>query len=167
MCEKKSCHFCFFYIQLQPSCTKHCVILQLSMHRKLPIFSTWIATLMVLLSTVVMHHHHYERVCIALETCADEIEQEPEESHSHQENGGTSCQVHQLHKFIVSTGTAKAVHRHMASGHASAALAASAAHLLAPNFHNIIAHKCGNAVPLSCRALTAVSRRGPPQFSLS
>ena len=122
---------------------------------------------MVLLSTVVMHHHHYERVCIALETCAEEIEQEPEESHSHRENGGASCQVHQLHKFIVSTGATKALHRHMAPGHTATALAASAACLRAPLCHGITAPERGKAAPLSLRALTAAGRRGPPQFSLS
>lgn len=40
--------------------------------RTLYIFSLWIATITVLLSTVMSHHHHMDRICMVQEQCQED-----------------------------------------------------------------------------------------------
>ena len=138
------------------------------MTRRLPIFATWMATCMVLLSTVVMHHHHYERICVALEMCVhdadSDIEAEPEDCHSHQESDRETCRVHQLHKFIINASVAKNIHHHIIDGNSSATATLPDAQTLCPTVSIVAADWQHTASTLWLRALTALKRRGPPVF---
>lgn len=70
------------------------------MKRRLYIFSIWIATMGMLLSTVMLHHHHYERICMVVEVCSQDgsLNDEHTEHHDTEHEG---CQVKQMHHFIV------------------------------------------------------------------
>lgn len=123
---------------------------------------------MMLLSTVVMHHHHYERVCVTFEMCAHNtsgnIEAEPEESHSHQENDRGSCRVHQLHKFIINASVAKSIRHHIIDGNHFAIATLPDAHLLCPTVSIVAAGWQHTVSTLWLWVLTALKRRGPPVF---
>ncbi len=137
------------------------------MTNRLSIFCTWMATLMVLLSTVVMHHHHYERVCVAFELCqhgADDIEAELGKSHSHQESDRGSCRVHQLHKFIINASVAKNIRHHIIDGNSLIAAILPDVRTLRPTASIVAADWQHTASTLRLRTLKALSRRGPPVF---
>lgn len=70
------------------------------MKRRLYIFSIWIATMGMLLSTVMLHHHHYERICMVVEVCSQDgsLNDEHTEHHDTEHEG---CQMKQMHHFIV------------------------------------------------------------------
>ena len=141
------------------------------MKRSLAIFSMWAATIMVLLSTVVMHHHHYEQICVALEIgthgAADDIEAEPETTHSHQESDRGSCRVHQLHTFIVSHGVAKTMCRAAVMGGAARSAQLPDVALLPVGSGRIATAWQHTATLLPEAWLRAMSRRGPPVFQFS
>ena len=121
---------------------------------------------MMLLSTIVMHHHHYERVCVAFELCqhGDDNGAEPEESHFHQESDRGSCRVHQLHKFIINASVAKNIRHHITDGNSFVAAILPDARHLRPTASIVAADWQHTASTLHLRALTALSRRGPPVF---
>ena len=81
-----------FHLSLQNLCIK-------IMKRRLYIFSIWIATMGMLLSTVMLHHHHYERICMVVEVCSQDgsLNDEHTEHHDTEHEG---CQVKQMHHFI-------------------------------------------------------------------
>lgn len=141
------------------------------MRTRFSIISLWIAAIMMLLSTVVAHHHHYERICIAIEECIHDLpiagdamanELMAEESHTHQESGG--CRIHQLHKFIISSGVAKHVHKYIRSEHTFAYAILPDAAWLPDASGDIVACWQHHATPLSLRILYSLVRRGPPVF---
>ena len=76
------------------------------MKRRLYIFSIWIATMGMLLSTVMLHHHHYERICMVVEVCSQDgtLNDEHTEHHDTEHEG---CQVKQMHHFIVKNRVVK------------------------------------------------------------
>ena len=90
-----------FHLSLQNLCIK-------IMKRRLYIFSIWIATMGMLLSTVMLHHHHYERICMVVEACSQDgsLNDEHTEHHDTEHEG---CQVKQMHHFIVSARVVKMV----------------------------------------------------------
>ena len=59
------------------------------MKRRLYIFSIWIATMGMLLSTVMLHHHHYERICMVVEVCSQDgsLNDEHTEHHDTEHEG--------------------------------------------------------------------------------
>ena len=140
------------------------------MPKRLYTLCLWTATLIMLLSTVVMHHHHYERVCIAVEHCADDEPAPPcgdmpeaEEGHSHGETDRGSCRIHQLHSFIINKNAIKSIRRHTLDG--TMPLAATLPCLAS------LPRTCGSmsatwqhiaASPVGA-ATKPISRRGPPQ----
>lgn len=141
------------------------------MRNRFSIISLWIAAIMMLLSTVVVHHHHYERICIAIEECIHDLpftgdegasELMAEESHSHQESSG--CRIHQLHKFIVSSGITKHVQKDIHSAHTLADAILPDATWQADTSGDIASTWQHHATPLSLRALHLLARRGPPMF---
>lgn len=88
-----------FHLSLQKLCIK-------IMKRRLYIFSIWIATMGMLLSTVMLHHHHYERICMVVEVCSQDgsLNDEHTEHHDTEHEG---CQVKQMHHFIVKNRVVK------------------------------------------------------------
>ena len=63
--------------------------------KKLYLFSLFVATMSVLLSTVVMHHHHMGRICMVVERCQQDGNFNDEHT-EHHEKEADSCRVHQL-----------------------------------------------------------------------
>lgn len=124
------------------------------------------ATFMMLLSTIVMHHHHYERVCVAFEQCQHGADNHTgaEENHSHHESDRGSCRVHQLHKFIINAGVARNIHHHIIGGNSFVAATLPDAPFLCESVSLVAADWQHTASTLRLRALTALSRRGPPVF---
>lgn len=139
------------------------------MRKSLYIFCVWTATLLMMLSTVVMHHHHYERTCIDSTHCTsdtplgnDADANGAEEAHNHQESGNGCCRIYQLHNFIVSTGTAKDIHRNIVRG-GMFFTAVLPNFIMQPIGSSLtVARWQHTATPLSLRAPSTLSLRGPP-----
>ncbi len=82
------------------------------MKRRLYLFSLWVATVSVLLSTVVMHHHHYGEICMVIEQCA--LDGNLNDEHTeHHENEQEGCQVSRMHHFIINAKVVKDVRKHL------------------------------------------------------
>lgn len=135
------------------------------MKRGTYIFSLWLATLSVLLSTVVLHHHHMAQICLAVQQCHVDGNLNDEHT-SHQENEQEGCTVHQMHHFIVNAKVVKTIRQHLLAQTQTPALIA---HLLSlPS-----AVPCLTTSPASpdvdARILLGAvhldRRRGPPVFS--
>lgn len=144
------------------------------MPKRLYTLCLWTATLIMLLSTVVMHHHHYERVCIAVEHCADDEPAPPcgdtpeaEEGHSHGEAGRGSCSIHQLHYFIISKNATKGMRRHII-GDATPMAAALPCNMPQPICSGTTSVTWQHTAASPVDAVTKpISRRGPPQYPSS
>lgn len=134
------------------------------MKRRLYIFSIWIATMGMLLSTVMLHHHHYERICMVVEVCSQDgsLNDEHTEHHDTEHEG---CQVKQMHHFIVKNRVVKSAVKKLLDAH----------HLLVFVLPAEACFFCLSAcvatewqaltLPLSEELCSAFSRRGPPLFS--
>lgn len=92
------------------------------MKRRLYLFTLWMATSLVLLSTLMMHHHHAERVCFIEERCSEDGHVNDAHT-SHQENEQEGCRLHQMHHFIINAKVVKEVRKHLLSDDASFVLA--------------------------------------------
>lgn len=129
------------------------------------IFSLWLATLSMLLSTVVMHHHHMEQICLAVQQCHVDGTLNDEHT-SHQENEQEGCTVHQMRQFIVNAKVVKTIRQHLLSP--SQTLALASCMLSAPQAEPYLLP--ATVFPdadkrLLAGSATAVRRRGPPMFS--
>lgn len=87
----------------------------LTMRRRLYIFSLWLATCSVLLSTVVLHHHHFNRICFVEQRCAEDGNTNDEHT-EHHEKEHEGCSVHQMHQFIVNAKVAKNIQQKIFDG---------------------------------------------------
>lgn len=82
--------------------------------RTLYIFSLWIATLSILLSTVMTHHHHMGRICMIQEQCEQDGNINDEHTDHHdQENDSDreNCSVRQMHQFVVNSKMVKGIRK--------------------------------------------------------
>ena len=138
--------------------------------RRLYIFSLWIATLSILLSTVMTHHHHMGRICMIQEQCEQDgnINDEHTEHHD-QENNSTreNCSVRQMHQFVVNSKVTKGIKK-IISADASPSVSAFFLH---HSYEFIPCHSLTTvrwqymaASPLSDGLSAGYSRRGPPSF---
>lgn len=80
--------------------------------KKLYLFSLFVATLSVLLSTVVMHHHHMGRICMVVERCQQDGNFNDEHT-EHHEKEADSCRVHQLHHFVTGCKIMKGIQKQL------------------------------------------------------
>lgn len=133
------------------------------MKRRLYIFSIWIATMGMLLSTVMLHHHHYERICMVVEVCSQDgsLNDEHTEHHDTEHEG---CQVKQMHHFLVKNRVVKsAVKKLLDASLQAIALPADS------RFFSLSAQVATEwqalTLPLSEESCSAYNRRGPPMFS--
>jgi len=136
------------------------------MHKKrLYIFSLWVATLSVLLSTVMTHHHHMGRICMIEEQCQQDGQVNDEHTEHHDEENEAdreNCRVHQMHSFFTNAKVVKSIQKLIFDG-------SLVLDCLPPHTYYYIAtdaliavrwlHK---ACPLPSETLPQKSRRGPP-----
>lgn len=133
------------------------------MKRRLYIFSIWIATMGMLLSTVMLHHHHYERICMVVEVCSQDgsLNDEHTEHHDTEHEG---CQVKQMHHFIVKNRVVKSAVKKLLDASLQAFVLPAEARFFC--FSSCVATEWqALTLPLSEESCSAFSRRGPPMFS--
>lgn len=133
----------------------------LMMRRRLYIYSLWLATCSVLLSTVVLHHHHFNRICFVEQRCAEDGNTNDEHT-EHHEKEHEGCSVHQMHQFIVNAKVAKNIQQKIFDG---------GHHLMAVLPSHIVLFPLMNLVIVSWQETTSqlhgymgrgYNRRGPP-----
>lgn len=136
--------------------------------RRLYIFSLWIATLSILLSTVMTHHHHMGRICMIQEQCEQDgnINDEHTEHHDQESNSDReNCSVRQMHQFVVNSKVAKSIRKITADDHQASAPAFYSHHsyALIPSLSlTQVQWQHRAASPLSDGLAAGYSRRGPP-----
>lgn len=133
------------------------------MKRRLYIFSIWIATMGMLLSTVMLHHHHYERICMVVEVCSQDgsLNDEHTEHHDTEHEG---CQVKQMHHFLVKNRVVKsAVKKLLDASMQAFALPADSRFFCLSSC--VATEWQALALPLPEESCSAYYRRGPPMFS--
>ena len=133
----------------------------LTMRRRLYIFSLWLATCSVLLSTVVLHHHHFNRICFVEQRCAEDGNTNDEHT-EHHEKEHEGCSVQQMHQFIVNAKVAKNIQQKIFDG---------GHHLMAVLPSHIVLFPLKSLVIVSWQETTSqlheymglgYNRRGPP-----
>ena len=136
--------------------------------RRLYIFSLWIATLSILLSTVMTHHHHMGRICMIQEQCEQDgnINDEHTEHHDQESNSDReNCSVRQMHQFVVNSKVAKSI-RKITADDLQASVPAFYSHhsyALIPSLSlTQVQWQHRAASPLSDGLAAGYSRRGPP-----
>lgn len=86
---------------------------------RLYIFSLWVATVSVLLTTVVTHHHHMGRICMVEEQCAQDgnVNDEHTEHHDEESEGDReNCSVRQMHHFVTSDQAQRSIGKQLLNG---------------------------------------------------
>ncbi len=133
------------------------------MKRRLYIFSIWIATMGMLLSTVMLHHHHYERICMVVEVCSQDgsLNDEHTEHHDTEHEG---CQVKQMHHFLVKNRVVKSAVKKLLDASLQAFVLPAEARFFC--LSSCVATEWqALTLPLFEESCSAYSRRGPPMFS--
>ena len=133
------------------------------MKRRLYIFSIWIATMGMLLSTVMLHHHHYERICMVVEVCSQDgsLNDEHTEHHDTEHEG---CQVKQMHHFLVKNRVVKSAVKKLLDASLQAIVLPAEARFFC--LSSCVATEWqALTLPLSEESCSAYYRRGPPMFS--
>lgn len=133
------------------------------MKRRLYIFSIWIATMGMLLSTVMLHHHHYERICMGVEVCSQDgtLNDEHTEHHDTEHEG---CQVKQMHHFLVKNRVVKSAVKKLLDTSLQAFVLPAEARFFC--LSSCVATEWqALTLPLSEESCSVLSRRGPPLFS--
>lgn len=131
------------------------------MKRRLYIFSIWIATMGMLLSTVMLHHHHYERICMVVEVCSQDgsLNDEHTEHHDTEHEG---CQVKQMHHFIVKNRVVKSAVKKLLDAHHLQVFVLPAEARFICLSACVATEWQALTLPLSEELCSAFSRRGPP-----
>ena len=132
--------------------------------KKLYLFSLFVATLSVLLSTVVMHHHHMGRICMVVERCLQDGNFNDEHT-EHHEKEADGCRVHQLHHFVTNGKIMKGIQKQLFDDNHLLSMLSSE-YLFIPTSSLISVRWQQFAASLPCVDETAISRRGPPSFCL-
>ena len=130
--------------------------------KKLYLFSLFVATMSVLLSTVVMHHHHMGRICMVVERCQQDGNFNDEHT-EHHEKEADSCRVHQLHHFVTGCKIMKGIQKQLFDGNHLLSMLSSE-YLFVPTSSLISVRWQQFAASLPCVDEAPFSRRGPPFF---
>lgn len=133
------------------------------MKRRLYIFSIWIATMGMLLSTVMLHHHHYERICMVVEVCSQDGTQNDEHT-EHHDTEHEGCQVKQMHHFLVKNRVVKSAVKKLLDASLQAFVLPAEARFFCLSAC-VATEWQALTLPLSEESCSAFSRRGPPLFS--
>ena len=133
--------------------------------RRIYIYSLWLATCVVLLSTVVLHHHHMESVCFVEERCADDGAVNDRHT-GHEDNERGECSLGKIHRFVINSKTVSAVRRHIFYGSHTPLTALPVAYVPVMQWCVGVAQWPSEPSPGACSTLLpSVSRRGPPAYS--
>lgn len=128
------------------------------------IYSLWIATCTMLLSTVVLHHHHLERICFVEERCPDDgnINDEHTEHHENEQEG---CRVHQMHRFLINAKAVKSIYKKLLDGGNLFLTIIPSCYELMPVCGLVVTKWQERVSPLASRDGMHYDRRGPPTRS--
>lgn len=128
------------------------------------IFSLWLATCSMLLSTVMLHHHHFDKICFVEEKCTEDGNTNDEHT-EHQEKEQDGCQIHQMHKFLLNVKVVKSINKHiMDGGHSLVAVLPSPFQYI-PYSCLLVTQWQEHTCPLASAEAESLSRRGPPSLS--
>ena len=138
------------------------------MKRRLYIFSIWIATMGMLLSTVMLHHHHYERICMVVEVCSQDgsLNDEHTEHHDQESEGDReNCSVRQMHQFVVNSKVVKNIRKLLVDENHQFVVLSCPSLLTLPRLSLIsVRWQHVAASPLADEVAAGYSRRGPPSI---
>ncbi len=130
--------------------------------KRLYIFSLWIATMSVLLSTVMAHHHHMDRICMVVEQCQEDGNYNDEHTHHH-ENEQDGCRVHQMHQFFTNAKVMKSIEKQIFDGsHWLTTFHHTYLYDDTPGIRCVRWQQVAQALP--SESVPLLSRRGPPAF---
>ena len=136
--------------------------------RRLYIFSLWIATLSILLSTVMTHHHHMGRICMIQEQCEQDGNINDEHTDHHdQENDSDreNCSVRQMHQFVVNSKMVKGIRKLLVDESHQFVVLSCSSLLILPRLSLIsVRWQHVAASPLAEELSAGYSRRGPPSI---
>lgn len=136
--------------------------------RRLYIFSLWIATLSILLSTVMTHHHHMGRICMIQEQCEQDGNINDEHTDHHdQENDSEreNCSVRQMHQFVVNSKMVKGIRKLLIDENHQFMILSYPSLLTLPRLSLIsVRWQHVAASPLAEEVAAGYSRRGPPSI---
>lgn len=136
--------------------------------RTLYIFSLWIATLSILLSTVMTHHHHMGRICMIQEQCEQDGNINDEHTdHHNQENDSDreNCSVRQMHQFVVNSKMVKGIRKLLIDENHQFMILSCSSLLTLPRLSLIsVRWQHVAASPLAEELAAGYSRRGPPSI---
>lgn len=130
--------------------------------KKLYLFSLFVATLSVLLSTVVMHHHHMGRICMVVERCQQDGNFNDEHT-EHHEKEADGCRTHQMHHFVTGCKIMKGIQKQLFDGNNLLSMLSSE-YLFIPTSSLVCVRWQQFTASLPSVDETAISRRGPPSF---
>ena len=130
--------------------------------KKLYLFSLFVATLSVLLSTVVMHHHHMWRICMVVERCQQDGNFNDEHT-EHHEKEADGCRMQQMHHFVTGSKIMKGIQKLLFDGNHLLSMLSSE-YLFIPTSSLVSVRWQQFTASLPCVDVTAISRRGPPSF---
>ena len=134
--------------------------------RRLYIFSLWIATLSILLSTVMTHHHHMGRICMIQEQCQEDGNINDEHTEHHDQESNTdrgNCRVHQMHHFVTNAKVVKGIRKLLVDESHLFVVRSCSSLLILPRLSLIsVRWQHVAASPLAEEVAAAFSRRGPP-----
>ena len=136
--------------------------------KKLYLFSLFVATLSVLLSTVVMHHHHMGRICMVVERCQQDGNFNDEHTEHHDQDSNTdrgNCRVHQMHHFVTNAKVVKGIRKLLVDeSHQFVVLSCSSLLILPRRSLISVRWQHVAASPLAEELSAGYSRRGPPSI---
>ena len=131
--------------------------------RRIYLFSLWMATCSLLLSSVILHHHHFNSICFVEERCAHDgnINDEHTEHHEPEHEG---CSVSQMHHFLLNAKVVKSIRKHIFDGsHALMAVLPSSLVLYRPMGLVVVLWQHYTSALVEFKGLI-YDRRGPPCF---
>lgn len=132
--------------------------------RRLYIFSLWLATCSVLLSTVVLHHHHSHSICFIEERCQKDGNLNDEHT-EHHENEQEGCNIQQSHHFLVNSKWVKNVHQSLLEGSLVFISILPPSYLYFPSLSLVITQWQERILPLNDGKQLLPDRRGSPAIS--
>ena len=136
--------------------------------RRLYIYSLWIATLSILLSTVMSHHHHMGRICMIMEQCQEDGNINDEHTEHHDQESNTdrgNCRVHQMHHFVTNAKVAKGIRKLLVDESHQFVILSCSSLLTHPRLSLIsVRWQHVAASPLAEEMAAGYSRRGPLLF---